>query len=125
MPISKISLRAGKPDAYRKAVLDSLYRALQDALDVPDGDEFMVLAEHNPVNFRYGGYLGIDRSDDLIYIQVTVFNTRTADQKNALYRCIAQFLGESPGVRPEDIFVTVLEAARENWSLGHGRAQFA
>jgi len=125
MPITHISMRAGKSEAYRQAILDSLYRALREALNVPEHDQFMTITEHDAANFRYGPYLGIARSDDLLFIQVTVFNTRTFEQKTALYRRIAELLGESPGVRPEDVFVYVLEAAKENWSLGHGLAQFA
>ena len=125
MPITHIAMRAGKPEAYRQAILDSLYRALREALNVPEHDQFMTITEHDAANFRYGPYLGIARSDDLLFIQVTVFNTRTFEQKTALYRRIAELLGESPGVRPEDVFVYVLEAAKENWSLGHGLAQFA
>ena len=125
MPITHISMRTGKPEAYRQAIFDSLYRALREALNVPEHDEFMTITEHAAANFRYGPYLGIARSDDLLFIQITVFNTRTLEQKTALYRRIAERLGESPGVRPEDVFVYVLEAAKENWSLGHGLAQFA
>ncbi len=122
MPLLHISLRAGKPEAYRQAIFDSLYRAMREALDVP----FMTITEHDAANFRYGAsYLGVARSDDLVYIQITVFNTRTREQKTALFRRIAELLGESPGIRPEDVFVNVLEAAKENWSLGHGVAQFA
>jgi phenylpyruvate tautomerase PptA (4-oxalocrotonate tautomerase family) len=47
------------------------------------------------------------------------------EQKKALFRRLAELLGESPGIRPEDVFVNVLEAAKENWSLGCGLAQFA
>lgn len=126
MPLAHISLRAGKPPAYRQAIFDSLYQALRDALAVPEDDQFMTITEHDMANFRYGaGYLGIARSDDLVYIQVTVFNTRTAAQKQALYRRAVELLGQSPGLRPEDVFIVVLEAARENWSLGMGVAQFA
>jgi 4-oxalocrotonate tautomerase len=60
-----------------------------------------------------------------VYIQITVFNTRTVEQKTALFRRMAELLGKSPGIRPEDVFVLVLEAAKENWSVGHGLAQFA
>ena len=60
-----------------------------------------------------------------MYIQITVFNTRTVEQKTALFRRMAELLGKSPGIRPEDVFVLVLEAAKENWSVGHGLAQFA
>ena len=125
MPLIHISLRAGKPQAYRQAIFDGLYRAMREALSVPEGDQFMTITEHEPANFRHGDAYGVVRSADVVYIQITVFDTRTAEQKKALFRRIAALLGESPGIRPEDVFVTVLEAAKENWSVGHGLAQFA
>jgi len=126
MPLVHISMRAGKPAAYRQAIFDSIYAAMREALNVPEDDQFMTIAEHDAASFRYGAsYLGIARSDELVYIQITVFNTRTTEQKAALFRQLAQRLGENPGLRPEDVFVNVLEAAKENWSLGNGVAQFA
>ncbi|AEG92093.1 tautomerase-like protein [Ramlibacter tataouinensis TTB310] len=118
-------MRSGKPEAYRQGVIDGVYQAMRDALGVPQDDQFIVLTEHDAVNFRYGAsYLGISRSDDLVYLQVTVFNTRTAEQKKALYARLVQLLGDRPGIRREDVFVNVLEAAKENWSLGNGVASF-
>lgn len=125
MPLSHISLRAGKPQSYRQAIFDSLYRALRETLDIPEDDQFMTITEHDPANFRYGSAFGVNRSDDLIYIRITVFNTRTGEQKKALFRRLAELLGDSPGIRPEDVFVIIDEAAKENWSVGHGLAQFA
>ena len=125
MPLLHISLRAGKPEAYRQAIFDSLYRAMREALDVPEDDQFMTITEHDAANFRYGAAFGIARSDDLVFIQITVFNTRTAEQKKSLFQRVAELLSESPGIRPEDIFVNIVEAAKENWSVGHGLAQFA
>ena len=126
MPIVHIAMRAGKPAAYRQAIIDSFYRAMREALSVPEDDQFVTITEHDAANFRYGAsYLGIARSDDLIYIRITVFDTRTAEQKKALYRRAVELLGESPGLRPEDVFINVLEAAKENWSLGNGVASFA
>jgi 4-oxalocrotonate tautomerase len=125
MPLLHVTLRAGKPDAYRQAIFDSLYRAMRERLNVPDDDQFMTITEHDAANFRYGAAFGITRSDDLVYIQITVFNSRTAEQKKALFRRIADLLGDNPGIRQEDVFVVVHEAAKENWSVGHGLAQFA
>jgi 4-oxalocrotonate tautomerase len=125
MPLIHISLRAGKPEAYRQAIFDSLYRAMRETLNVPEDDQFMTISEHDAANFRTGNAYGVARSADVVYIQITVFSTRTAEQKKALYRRIAELLGESPGIRPEDVFVTVLDAPKENWSVGHGLAQFA
>jgi 4-oxalocrotonate tautomerase len=125
MPLIHVSMRTGKPEAYRQAIFDNLYRAMREALGVPDDDQFMTISEHDAANFRYGNAFGVARSDDLVYIQITVFDTRTAEQKKALFRRIAQLLGDRPGIRPEDVFVNVLDSAKENWSVGHGLAQFA
>ena len=125
MPIIHISLRAGKPEAYRQAIFDGLYRAMREALNVPEDDQFMTITEHDAANFRYGDAYGVRRSADVVYIQITVFNTRTPEQKKALFKRTAELLGKSPGIRPEDVFITILDAAKENWSVGHGLAQFA
>ena len=126
MPLIHISLRAGKPEAYRQAIFDGMYRAMREALEVPEDDQFMTITEHEPANFRTStSCYGVSRSEDVVYIQITVFNTRTVEQKKALYRRAAELLGQNPGVRPENIFINVLESAKENWSVGHGVAQFA
>ena len=125
MPLLHISMRAGKPAAYRQAIFDSLYRAMREALNVPEDDQFMTITEHDAANFRYGNAYGVARSADVVYIQITEFSNRTAEQKKALFRRIEELLGDSPGIRPEDVFVNVLDAAKENWSVGHGLAQFA
>jgi len=125
MPIIHISLRAGKPDAYRQSIFDSLYRAMRETLHVPEDDQFMTITEHDPANFRHGDAYGVARSDDVVYIQITVFDTRTTEQKKALFKRTAELLGKNPGIRPENVFVNVLESAKENWSVGHGLAQFA
>jgi phenylpyruvate tautomerase PptA (4-oxalocrotonate tautomerase family) len=118
-------MRAGKSDAYRQAIFDSLYRAMRDALGVPEDDRFMTITEHDAANFSYGSGYGIPRSADVVYIQITVFSTRTAEQKKLLFERIAALLGENPGIRPEDVFIVVVDAAKENWSVGYGLAQFA
>ncbi len=90
-------MRAGKPEAYRQAILDGLYRAMREALNVPEGDEFMTISEHDASNFRCGNAYGVKRSDDAVLIQITVFASRTAEQKKALYRRIAEPTRRKPG----------------------------
>lgn len=126
MPLAHISLRTGKTETYRQAIFDGVYRAMRETFNVPEDDQFMAMTEHDAANFRYGAsYLGVARSDDLVFIQITANNTRTVDQKKALFRRIAELLSESPGIRPEDVFVSLVEVEKENWSLGNGVAQYA
>ena len=125
MPLIHISLRAGKPEAYRQAIFDSLYRAMRETLDVPQDDQFMTMSEHDAANFRTGAAYGVSRTEDVVYIQITVFDTRTSEQKKALFKRTAELLGDQPGIKPENVFIVVLPSAKENWSVGHGLAQFA
>lgn len=126
MPLVHISLRSGKTEGYRWAIFDGLGRAMNETFNVPKDDQFMTITEHDVVNFRYNAsYLGVARSDDLVFIQISAMNTRSSDQKKALYRRITEILAENPGIRPEDVFVNLIEGVKENWSLGHGIAQYA
>jgi 4-oxalocrotonate tautomerase len=125
MPLTRVSLRRGKSADHRKAILDGIYRALRETFDVPDEDRFMVISEHDEDNFAYSAtYLDIERSDDLVLIQITVSNTRTVEKKKALYRKIVEHLTADAGLRPEDIFINLVEVLPENWSFGHGIAQY-
>lgn len=126
MPLVHISMRAGKPEAYRQAIFDGLYGAMRETFNVPEDDQFMALTEHEAANFRYGAtYLDVARSDAVVFIQITANNTRTPEQKKMLFRRIAERLSDKPGLRPEDVFVSLVEVVKENWSLGHGLAQYA
>lgn len=119
-------MRAGKPEAYRQAIFDSLYLAMRETFNVPEDDQFMAITEHEPANFRcHPTYGGVTRSQDTVFIQITANNTRGLEQKKALYRRIAERLGESPGIGPDDVFVNLVEVAKENWSFGQGLAQYA
>ena len=126
MPLTRIALRRGKPAAYRKAILEGVYAAMRETFNVPEDDRFMVVTQHDEDEFLYGAhYLGIERSDDLVIIQLTVSNTRSLEQKKTLFGRIVEKLGEKPGVRPQDVFINLVEVAKENWSFGRGEAQYA
>jgi|SRR5579863_2924646 len=125
MPLTRIDMRRGKSADYRRAVMDQVYAALRETFDVPDEDRFMLLTEHDAETMSYSRrYLGIERTDDLVVIQITVSNTRTVDQKKALYRSVVRRLAVTPGIRPADVFINLVEVVKENWSFGNGEAQY-
>jgi phenylpyruvate tautomerase PptA (4-oxalocrotonate tautomerase family) len=126
MPLVRISLRQGKPAAYRRAIADGVYTALRETFNVPAEDRFITISEHGEDDFMFSRtYMGIERSDDLVILQITVSNTRTVEQKKALFAAIAERLSRDPGHRPEDVFINLLEVVKENWSFGNGIAQYA
>jgi phenylpyruvate tautomerase PptA (4-oxalocrotonate tautomerase family) len=126
MPLVRVSLRRGRSDDYKKAIGDAVYQALRETFTVPEEDRFITVSEHSESEFQFSkSYMDIARTDDLVILQITVSNTRTIEQKKALFARIAELLSQKPGLRKEDIFINLLEVAKENWSFGNGVAQYA
>ena len=125
MPLVRIDLRLGKSAAYRQALCDGIYRAMRETFNVPDEDRFMVVNEHDGGDLNFSRkFLGIERGDDFVMIQLTVSNTRSRDQKKALFARIVALLEGDPGVRPQDVMINLVEVQTEDWSFGNGIAQY-
>ena len=125
MPFVRIDLRKGKDASYRQEIGRVVYGAMV-SVGVPANDRFEIIGEHDADNFLFDPtYLGINRTDDLVMIQITWNEGRMVEQKKQLYKAIADGLTESPGIRPEDVFINLVEVKKENWSFGKGVAQYA
>ncbi len=126
MPFTQISLKKGKSVEFRRALMEQIYLAMREAIAIPENDRFATITELEPGNFNNSGnYAGIEPSDDVVFIQITLNAGRTTEKKKALYAAIAKRLKDDPGIRPEDVVISLLEVATEDWSLGNGVAQYA
>jgi 4-oxalocrotonate tautomerase len=124
MPITRIAIREGKTSEYKYALMDEIYEAMRETVAIKDGDRFMAITEHGDDEFAFGSFLGIDRSADLVQVQVFWAPGKTTEAKLAMYKRIVERLGDNPGVRPQDVLISVVETAVENWSFGNGETQF-
>jgi 4-oxalocrotonate tautomerase len=126
MPLTRISMKKGTSAEYRKAIVSGVYEAMRETFNVPENDIFMLIHQHDDDEFHCDpNYLNIHRTDQMVVIQITVSNTRNIEQKKALFSAIAANLTKKPGLRPEDVFINLLETPKENWSFGLGIAQYA
>jgi len=115
MPLATISLRQGTTREYRRAIADSVHAAMMDALGLPADDRFQLVLEHAPENMIHDRwFFGVERSEQSVFIQI-VINRRDVSEKRRLFARIAENLAASPGVRPEDVFIGLIEVAPENW----------
>jgi 4-oxalocrotonate tautomerase len=126
MPLVRIDLRQGKAAGYRAALGDAVHQAMVETINVPAADRFQVIAEHPAGGMIHDpSYLGISRTDDVVFVQITLNAGRTVEMKKALYARIVELLAQKPGLRPEDVLVSLVEVTKENWSFGNGVAQYA
>jgi phenylpyruvate tautomerase PptA (4-oxalocrotonate tautomerase family) len=125
MPLVRIDLRRGKPPEYRQALADGIYEAMREAIGIPENDRFILVSEHDADNLSYDRhYLGIERGDDFVAVQITLRRGRSVEAKQALYRGVTERLSRSPGVLPADVLITLVENGPEDWSFGNGVAQY-
>ncbi|MDP9844381.1 tautomerase family protein [Streptosporangium lutulentum] len=126
MPFVRIdALRA---DGRRlEALGQAVHDALVETIGIPYNDLFQVLTSHDGTQgvVRYGDYPGVRRDDDLVFVSITMRSGRTADQKRALYRRIADLALGYAGTEPRNVFVRITENESIDWSFGDGVAQYA
>jgi phenylpyruvate tautomerase PptA (4-oxalocrotonate tautomerase family) len=126
MPLVRIALRTGKSLAYRGAIGEAVHQAMVETIGVPPLDRFQVITEHAAGDLVYDpSYLGIERTDAVVFVQITLNAGRTTDQKRALYARVTELLTKDPGIRPQDVLINLVEVPKENWSFGSGEAQYA
>ena len=126
MPLVRIDVLPGRTPDQLGAIADGVHRALIEAIGIPEADRFQVVAQHAEGGLVFdSAYLGIHRTAGVVFVQITMSVGRTLEQKRALFAAVARNLSADPGVRPEDVFIVLVEVVKENWSFGNGIAQYA
>jgi 4-oxalocrotonate tautomerase len=126
MPLVRIDIPEGKSLEYGVKVGQVVYEAMLACLNVPKHDHFQVITEHPRAGMQIDReYLGIQRSDDCILLQITLNTGRSVEMKQHFYKAVADGLHEQLKLRREDVLINLVEVMKENWSFGNGEAQYA
>lgn len=116
MPLVRITIRAGKPPGYKKALLDGVHSALVNAFKIPEHDRRQVLHEMDAAHFE----LPPEKTDAAI-IEITSFKGRSNQAKKSLYQSIVANLSREPGIDGNDILIVLHEPPLENWGIRGGK----
>jgi phenylpyruvate tautomerase PptA (4-oxalocrotonate tautomerase family) len=127
MPLVRIDISNNATPELAQTISDVVYAAMTEIANVPQHDKFQIITRHVAEQLIYpsAGYLGIDYTPGIIFIQVFWVSGRTTDAKKAFFRKIADDLHARAGVRKQDVFISLIDAAREDWSFGNGEMQYA
>ncbi len=121
MPLVRITLAAGKSADAQERVGDAVHQALVGVANVPRDDLFQVIELVAPAGLRVApSYLGVGHTSDVAMVQVFLNAGRSVEVKKALYAAIADGVAAAAGLRREDVIVSLVEVAKENWSFGNG-----
>jgi len=111
------------PEALRR-VADVVQEVMQSHFAAPDRDRYQFITEHKPGHIiAEDTGLGFERTDDVLLVQI-VQQGRTQEQKQAMYRVLADRLQAETALAPTDLIISVTENTHADWSFGNGVAQF-
>ena len=125
MPVVRIDLIKRDDPTLGRRIGEVVYAAMRETIYVPDRDNFQLITEHDAGRFVFDdSYLGIERTDAMVFIHLTISEGRSVDLKKALFQAIAEGVHQKTGLRKEDVFIYLVEVKKENWSFGNGVAQY-
>jgi phenylpyruvate tautomerase PptA (4-oxalocrotonate tautomerase family) len=125
MPLVRVDIKQNPDPTFAKRIGEQIYAALRSCIDVPEHDNFQILTEHEGQHLVYDPqYLGIQRSEGVVFIQITISEGRTVEKKQLLFKTIAESMHKQLAVRPQDVLINLIEVKKENWSFGNGIAQY-
>ncbi len=127
MPLVRINLSQSASAETIRTVSGVVYDAMINVANVPANDKFQIITRHADDELVYPaeGYLGVTYTPGIVFIQVTWNAGRTIEVKKAFYKAIAEGISQKTKIRIQDVFISLIDVAREDWSFGNGEMQYA
>ncbi|WCG38057.1 tautomerase family protein [Aerococcus urinaeequi] len=126
MPLVRIDLLEGNTAEFKSQLGELVYESMLETIGIPEEDKFVVVNDLKAEELIFStNYLGVDRTEGIVIIQITMNEGRTTEVKKALYKTVAENLNSQLDIRKEDVFINLVEVNKENWSFGNGIAQYA
>ncbi|MGY2227157.1 tautomerase family protein [Pseudomonas gingeri] len=127
MPLVRIDVAADTTPETVAVISDVVYQAMLQTANVPEHDKFQIINRHAGDELVYpaAGYLDVTYTPNIVFIQVTWNAGRTIEVKKAFYKAIAEGIHARTGLRKEDVWISLVDVKREDWSFGNGEMQYA
>jgi 4-oxalocrotonate tautomerase len=127
VPLVRINLSKSASAETVRTVSEVVYDAMINVANVPANDKFQIINRHADDELVYPaeGYLGVTYTPGIVFIQVTWNAGRTIEVKKAFYKAVAEGIATKAGIRIQDVFISLIDVAREDWSFGNGEMQYA
>lgn len=126
MPFVRISVSAGLGTDRCQVIGDVVHDAMVNTIGIPSADRFQLIDIYSDARRLFDRhYLDIERSNDCVFIEITLRHGRTPEMKRALYKAVADGMQARLGLRRQDVMVVLRENELIDWSFGDGEAQLA
>jgi phenylpyruvate tautomerase PptA (4-oxalocrotonate tautomerase family) len=115
MPLTCIEVRKPRPPEQVQALIEAVYQAQIEALQLPASDRQLRYVEHRPEHF----HVAPGKTENYTLVRIELFSGRSLEAKRRLYRLIVEKLGRL-GVAAADVFIVLHEIPLDNWGIRGG-----
>ncbi|MBI3523433.1 MAG: tautomerase family protein [Betaproteobacteria bacterium] len=115
MPVTRIEGRRARTSVEVQALIEAVYLAQREALQLPVWDRQIRYVEYKPEHF----HAIPGTSENYVLVEISMFSGRSLQAKRSLYQRVVQRLANL-GVGASDITIVIYEVPPENWGIRGG-----
>lgn len=127
MPLVRIDVSSTLNSKSVESIGEVIYQAMVNIANVPKNDKFQIVHRHNVDELTYpaDGYLGVNYSSNIVFIQITWNAGRNIEVKKAFYKSVSEGINLKTGISQQDIWISLIDVKPEDWSFGNGEMQYS
>ncbi len=118
MAIVRVDFAQSQPVEFAQRVAQVIDATMQKVLNIPANENYIVCQPFSKgATFHSPEHCSVDRLEKIVFIQITLNQGRSSDLKNTFFQQLKLALVDTKLLSAENIFVNLVEVARENWSF--------
>jgi 4-oxalocrotonate tautomerase len=119
MAIVRIDFSQCQAEELGRQLAMAVNATMHQVLKVPPNENYLVCQRHPTGMLLHDpGTVQPERLARIVFIQITLNQGRSPELKAAFFSQLNRNVCNATGLQPEDVFVNLVEVARENWSFG-------
>lgn len=116
MAIVRIDFTQGQPDGFASTVSEVVHSAMQEILGIPPQENFIICQSRERGAILHAPETcSPARLEKLVFVQVTLNQGRSTELKATFYMQLSQRLATTGLVEANNVFINLVEVARDNW----------
>lgn len=120
MAIVRVDFSNSQPAEFASIASGVINSTMQEVLGVPPKENYIVCQGYPKEAILHApGICQPDRLEKIVFVQITLNQGRTAELKAKFFSELNKKLVSTGYLQSENIFINLVEVARENWSFGN------
>ena len=124
MPLMRVDMIKGRSNEEIRKILDIAYQVASEEFHLLPRDRFQIVTQHEPEEMIIED-VGLDFTCTSRFLMFSITSSpRQPEDKKRFYARLVKELNQQAGISPDDVMVNITCNTKEDWSFGHGEAQF-